>query len=92
MTLQFSMLVTRFGAGGSGSGYGSGAGSGDTTDVIDERLREPIATEVTRGILDATPVIFGTIKKGMMEIMEEKLRAFRTEIVEVQVGARTPSF
>ena len=84
------MVVTRFGAGGSGSG--SGAGSGGPTDGIDERLRELIAAEVTRGILDATPVIFGTVKEGMMEIMEERLRAFRADISAGQGGARTPSF
>ena len=56
------MVVTRFGAGGSGSR----AGSGDTTDDIDKRLRELIAAEVTRGILDVTPIIFGTVKEGIM--------------------------
>ena len=65
--------MTRFGVGGSGSR----SGSGDTTKTIDERLRELIAVEVTRGILDATPMIFGTIKEGMMDILEERLRSFR---------------
>ena len=81
MIFQFSMVVTRFGAGGSGSGSGSENGSGDTTDSIDERLCELIAAEVTKGILDATPVIFGAVKEGIMEIMEKRLRSFRTEIV-----------
>ena len=86
------MVVTQFGAGGSASGLGSGAGSGDTTEPIDERLSELIAIEVTRCILDATSVIFRTVKEGMMEIMEERIRAFRVEIVVCQVGARTPLF
>ena len=60
------MVVTRFGAGGSGSGSGSGAGLGDTTEPIDESLCEVIAAEVTRGILDATPIFFWTVKEGMM--------------------------
>ena len=47
---------------------------------------------VTRGILDATLVIFRTVKEGMMDIMEERLMSFRAEIVAGQVGARTPSF
>ena len=80
------MVVTRFGVGGSGSGSGSGAGSGDATDVIDERLRELIAAEVTRGILDATPVIFGMVKEGIMEIMEERLRSFRADLSAGQIG------
>ena len=68
-------------------GSGSGAGSGDTTDVIDERLHELVASEVTRGILDATPVIFGTVKEGIMEIMEERLKSFMDKFVPGQVGA-----
>ena len=86
------MVVTRLGARGSGSGSVSGAGSGDTADVIDKRLRELIAVEVTRGILDATPVIFRTVKEGIMDLMEERLRLFRAEIAVGQIGARTPSF
>ena len=40
-----------------------------------------------RGILDATPVIFETVKEGMMEIMEERLRSSKAEIAAGQVGA-----
>ena len=86
------MVVTRFGAGGSRSGSGSGAGSGDIIDIIDERLRELVAAEVTRGILDVTLVIFGTAKEGIMEIMEQRLGSFRVEMTMGQIGARTPSF
>ena len=86
------MVVTRFGAGGSGSRSGSGAGSGDTIDVIDERLRELITAAVTRGILEVTPIIFGMVKEGIMEIMEERLRSFTAELAAGQVGVRTPSF
>ena len=81
MVFQISMVVTRHGAGGSGSGSRSGSGSGYATEPVDERLRELIAAEVTRGILDATPLIFRTVKERMMEIMEEWLRSFRAEIV-----------
>ena len=80
MIFQFSMVMTRLGPDGSGSGSGSEAGSGGPTDGIDERLRELIAAKVTKGILDATPVIFGAVKDGMMEIMEERLRAFRADV------------
>lgn len=64
MVLQYNMVVTRHAA--SGSGSGSGSWPGDGTEPIHERLRELIAAEVTRGFLDATPVIFGTVKEGMM--------------------------
>ena len=84
--------MTRFGTEGSGSGSISRVGPGNTTNVIDERLHELIAAKVTKGILNATPVIFGTFNEGMMEIMEERLRAFRAEIYTGQVGDQTPSF
>ena len=78
MVFQIRMVVTRHGAGGLGSssGSGSGSGSGDGTEPIDETLRELIASEVTRVILDATPVIFGIVREGIIEIMEEQLRSF----------------
>ena len=60
MVLQYGMVVTRHEAGESRSR--SGSGSGDVIEPIDERLHELIAAKVTRGILDATPVIFGTVK------------------------------
>ena len=92
MVFHIRMVVTRHGAGGSRSGSGSESGLGDDTELIDERLGKLIAAEVTRDIRDATLVIFGTIKEGIMEIMEEQLRSFRAEIVAGQVGAQTPSF
>nr|KAJ0218398.1 hypothetical protein LSAT_V11C300139420 [Lactuca sativa] len=58
--VQYSMVMTRYGVWGSGSG--SGSRSGVSTVPIDKRLRELIAAEVMRGILDATPVIFGTLE------------------------------
>ena len=51
-------------------------GSGSSVEPVDERLRELIATEVTPDILDATPVIFGTIKEGILDLMEERPRSF----------------
>ena len=41
-----------------------------SSESIDERLRELIAAEVTCDILDATPVIFNTIKEGILEAMD----------------------
>ena len=55
-------------------------------------MRELIATEVMSGILDATLVLFGTVKEGMMEIMEERVRAFRAEIAAGQIWGGSPLF
>ena len=77
---------------GSSSGLGSGLGSGSGVEPIYERLHDLIAAEVTRVILDATPVIFVTIKEDIMEIMEERLRCFQAEIAIGQIGDRAPSF
>ena len=61
----FSLRKVRATRGGSGSGSG--------VEPIDVRLRELITTEVTRDILDVTSTIFGTVKEGIMDIMEERL-------------------
>ena len=76
-------------AGGSGTGEGSGSGSG--TEQLEERMRELISAEVTRNILAQTPVIFGTVKEGILEILDERLGAFRTEIMDL-MGACTMTF
>ena len=54
-----------------GGDYGSSSvsGSGSCAEPIDERQQELIAVEITRKILDATPVMFGTIKEGIMKLM-----------------------
>ena len=84
------MVVTRHGAGGSGSGSRSGLGAG--SEHVDDGLREFIASEITRGILDATLVIFESIKEGIIELMQDRLRAFRSDMVTSQSGPRTLSF
>ena len=84
------MVVTRHGAGGSGSGSGLGSGAGP--EHVDDGLREFIASEIMRGILDATPVIFGSIKEGIIELMEDRLKAFRSDMATSQSGPRTLSF
>ena len=66
------MVITR--GGDSNSSYGSGSGSG--IEPIDERLRMFIAAKVTCGIVDATKAMFGTIKEGIMELLDERIRAF----------------
>mgnify|MGYP001550121524 CR=1 FL=1 len=42
-------------------------------------------------MLDQTPVIFGTVKEGILEILGERLGAFRTELMAM-LGARTLTF
>ena len=44
-------------------------------------MREFISAEITRNILGQTPVIFGTIKEGILEVSNERLGAFRTEMM-----------
>ena len=51
--------------GGSGAREGSGSGSG--AEQLEERMRELISAEVTRSILDQTPVIFGMVKEGIVD-------------------------
>lgn len=75
-----------------GGGYGSGFGSGFSVEPIDKRIREFITYEITRGILDATPMIFSTIKEGIMEPSDDRVGAFRTEIIVGQLGAQVLSF
>ena len=67
--LCFSMEVTNGRAEGSGSGSGSGSG----TKPIDEGLCEFIVSEIMRGILIATPVMFRSIKEDVIELMEDHL-------------------
>ena len=47
---------------------------------------------VTHSILDSTPVLFGTLKEGILELINEWLRNFQAEISAGQIGARNPSF
>ena len=37
--------------------------------------------------LDATPVMFGTIKEGIIELLDEYIGAFYANIAAVQIGA-----
>ena len=43
--------------------------------------------EVTHGILDVTPMMFGSIKEGIIELMDVRIRSFRAEIGASQIGA-----
>ena len=86
------MVVTRHSVGGLGSGSGSGSGSGAGSDLVDDGLCKFITSEIMRGILEVTPVIFRSIKEGIIELMEEHLRAFSSDMASSQSGTRTLSF
>ena len=45
-----------------------------------------------RGILEATLVIFGSIKEGIIELMEDRLRAFRSDMAPSQSSTHTQCF
>lgn len=82
------MAIMRHGAGfGLGSGLGLGVGAG--SEQVDDELCEFITSEITRGILEATPVIFGSIKEGIIELMEDCLRTFRSDLASSQSGMYT---
>ena len=70
------------------TGAGDGSGLGSRVGHMDDQMREFISSEITRNILEKTYVIFGTIKEGIMEILDEHLGAFRSEMV----GACTLTF
>ena len=81
------MAITRHGAGGLGSGTGSGSSLGVGSEQVDGRLREFIASEIMRGILEAIPIIYGLIKEGIIELMEDCLRTFRSDLASNQSGS-----
>ena len=74
------VMITRHEGGGSGSGSDSGSGSRSGVKLVDEGLCDFIASEITRGILDSTPVIFGSIMEGMIELKENCLGVFRSDM------------
>ena len=53
--------------------HGGGSGSSSSTKPIEERMQEFILSKIARSILEQTLVIFGTIKEGIMELLDERL-------------------
>lgn len=49
-------------------------------------------SEITHGILDATHVMFNTIKDWIMEILDDHLGALHVEIASGQLGVRSLAF
>ena len=74
-----------------GGDLGSSSDSCAGTKLMDERMWEFISLEITRGILEQTPVIFGTVKEGIMEILDQHIGALHTEVIAI-FGSCTLSF
>lgn len=81
----FSMVMRRHEAGGLGFGFGT------SSESIDDGMQEFISSEITRGIIDANSMIFGSIKEGIMELMEDRLKAFKSDMATSLSGAHTLS-
>ena len=71
-------------------GLGSGSGLGKGTEPISEQMQEFILSETTRGVLEKTPVIFGSLKEWFQEIMDERVGVFHAEFMDI-VGDHTLS-
>ena len=82
----FSMMATR---GPSGPSEGSSLGS--RSGHMDDQIQEFISSEITHSIFEQTPVIFGTIKEGIMVLMNERLGKFPTKMVAM-VGVHSLTF
>ena len=80
--LYFSYVMSTQ-EGGSGSSSGSGAG----TELIDECMQQFISSEITYNIMEWTPVIYGLVEDGILELLDNHLGVFRVKIVAGQLGA-----
>ena len=74
--------------GGSGSGSRLGYGA----EPIAQRIREFVSSKITCGILDGTLVMSGTIKEGIIELLNEQVRNFHAEIVSSQIEVQALYF
>ena len=83
------VLRSRLADGSAGAGEGSGSGSG--AERMDEQTREFLSSEITRIILEQTPVIFSSIKEGILELMDERLSTFRVKVAAM-MGSCTLTF
>ena len=48
---------------------------------ISEQMLEFISLEITRDILEQTPVIFGSVREEILEILDERLGAIHAEVM-----------
>ena len=61
-------------------GAKEGSGLGSRVEHLDEQTREFSSSEITRSIHEQNHVIFGSIKEGIVELMDERLSVFHTEV------------
>ena len=54
-------------------------------------MREFISSDITCCIQEQTPVIFGTIKEGIVELLVDHLGYFRSKMVAL-IGVRSLTF
>lgn len=64
---------------------------GSRAKPLDDQIWKLILSEITCNILEKTPIILGSIKEGIMEILDEHLGKFHTELVAM-VSARSLNF
>lgn len=82
------MVMTCGAAAGSRSSFGFRCG----TEPIDEGLCEFIASDIMRGTLDVTLVMFEMIEERITKMMDEPLQAYRVEMSTRQYKAHTLTF
>lgn len=59
--------------------------------MIGDMIHSFVLSEITRGILDVTPAMVGTIKEGIMEQLDERIGVFHVDITACQIRVRTLS-
>ena len=85
--MLYCSMVTLRGRPVGSSGAGEGSASGSRASQLGEQMTKFISAEITRSILDQTPLIFGTVKEGILELLDSRLKDFRVEIATGQLGA-----
>ena len=61
----------------SNSGVEEGSSSGFGAGQLDDQMRDFISAEIMRNIIDQTPVIFGSVREAIVELMDSHLEALR---------------
>ena len=72
-----------------GSSRAGGSGSG--AEQLDDQTQKFISSEITYIILERTPMIFSMVKEGIMELLDECLSSFHSNMVAL-IGARSLTF
>lgn len=81
----FGMAVTR-------QGCGSGSSSRSNSKPGDAELRELLVVELLKVILEDMPEMFGKVKEGLIEMMDERIQTLRAELAVGQFMAHNLIF